>query len=284
MLEPEFFRQCIASGDMEAAVIAPRPPALTAALAKFISSDATCEQLKKEITYIAMFTQEKDLNVLITGETGTGKELLAAALGSCSQGNFVAINCAALPADLIESELFGHVRGAFTGAQDDKRGLIQAAQNGTVFLDEIGDMPLSAQAKLLRVMSTRKLRKVGATNDEPFTMNCRFIGATHRDLLALAALGQFREDLYWRLAQWTLRIPPLRERAADALAIVQSITGWNELTESELTSLTATQTWTGNVRELHAHCTQLILRSRINRYYAAYAAHKAAMPKRNAFQ
>ena len=265
---------------MEAAVIAPRPPALTAALARFISCSEHIEHIKREIAYIAMFTQEKDLNVLITGETGTGKELLAAALGSCSQGNFVAINCAALPADLIESELFGHVRGAFTGAQDDKRGLIQAAQNGTVFLDEIGDMPLTAQAKLLRVMSTRKVRKVGATNDEPFTINCRFIGATHRNLPALASVGSFREDLYWRLAQWTLHIPALRERADDALPIIQSIPGWNELTEAELAQLCNAQQWTGNVRELHAQCTQMILRSRITRYYAALAAHKASMPTR----
>lgn len=268
-------RECVAAGDYATAITLPSPASLAQALARFVSTDPRIATLKREVSFIARFTAESEMNCFIHGETGTGKELIAAALGSVSSGRFVAINCAALPHDLIESELFGHRKGAFTGADEDKPGLIQAAQNGTVFLDEIGDMPLAAQAKLLRVLSTRRIRRVGDTADQPFTINCRFIGATHRDLRILIEAGAFREDLYWRLAQWTFTIPPLRERRDDILPIIHTVPDWDILSDEVIATLSA-QHFSGNVRELLALTTQAILREKLTRYDSAKAAHDAA--------
>lgn len=262
-------RDMVLCGDYEQAAGFASPPTLTRALAAFISDDDRIATIKNEIAFIARFTE--DMNCFIHGETGTGKELLAAALGSVAPGRFVAINCAALPRDLIESELFGHRKGAFTGADEDKPGLVQAAQNGTVFLDEIGDMPLEAQAKLLRVLSTRRVRRVGDTADQPYIINCRFIGATHRNLDLLMQAGAFREDLYWRLAQWTFTIPPLRERPQDILSIIHTVRDWDILPEATIADL-CSQTYPGNVRELLARTTQAVLREKMTRFNAAAAA------------
>lgn len=262
----EFYaRTSFEQGKYEDAANIPEPSALLIALARFKSSCPTIAALKREIAFIARYTDESSLNVLITGETGTGKELFAAALGSVAKGKFIAINCAAMPADLIESELFGCRKGAFTGAHEDRGGLVQAAgNNGTLFLDEIGDMPLAAQAKLLRVMTTRRVRRVGDSVEQPYEINCRFIAATHRDLIAMSKHEAFREDLYWRLAQWTIHIPSLRERKCDILEIIHSIPDWDLLSQESLDTL-AVGEYPGNARELYSRILQLILREKMRR-------------------
>ncbi|HUN80146.1 MAG TPA: sigma-54 dependent transcriptional regulator [Phycisphaerae bacterium] len=157
-----------------------------------------------------------DSTVLIHGETGTGKELAARAIHQISprrEKPFVAINCGSIPETLLESELFGHVRGAFTGADRDKRGLFEVAGEGTIFLDEIGEMPLSVQPKILRALENREILRVGSTN--PLRISARIIAATHRDLPKMISEGAFRQDLYYRLNVFELEIPPLRARPED---------------------------------------------------------------------
>jgi two-component system response regulator PilR (NtrC family) len=197
--------------------------------------------------------------VLISGESGTGKELVARAIHHLSLRRdrpFVAVNCGAMPEALLESELFGHVRGAFTGADKDKKGLIEAADGGTVFLDEIGEMPPTMQVKLLRVLQERKYRRVGGTEESP--ANIRVIAATNRDLPKLVGDGRFREDLFYRLNVIPVNVPPLRDRDTDIPLIAEhflakytremgkSIEGFSP----EATQLLRAYAWPGNVREL----------------------------------
>jgi transcriptional regulator with GAF, ATPase, and Fis domain len=197
--------------------------------------------------------------VLIEGETGTGKELVARAIHAESpraEGPFVPVNCAALPEALIESTLFGHRRGAFTGAVQDHRGLFEAAAGGTIFLDEIGEMPLALQAKLLRVLQDHEIVPVGDTRGR--TVDVRVISATNRDLAELIAAHTFRDDLYYRVAGFPIRVPPLRDRPEDIPLLTQRflrvaatthgkhVAG---ITEAGLAVLAA-HTWPGNVREL----------------------------------
>ncbi len=159
---------------------------------------------------------QSDVSVLINGQSGTGKEIVAQAIHNASPRHdkpFVAINCGALPEQLLESELFGHARGAFTGAVSNREGLFQAAEGGTLFLDEIGDMPVALQVKLLRVLQERKVRPLGSNRD--IEINVRIISATHRDMPKAMARGEFREDLFYRLNVVNLKIPPLSERTED---------------------------------------------------------------------
>jgi two-component system response regulator GlrR len=200
-----------------------------------------------------------DVSVLVTGETGTGKELLAQTIHDWSPRRtrpFVAINCAAIPEQLLESELFGHVRGAFTGAVRDHEGLFRSADGGTVFLDEIGDMPLALQGKILRVLQQRQVRAVGATHD--VGVDVRIVSATHRDLEAEIAAGRFREDLYYRINVVTLRLPALEQRRDDIPLLVQrfldTLSGKYRKAmagvSSEAMDLLVRAAWPGNVRQL----------------------------------
>lgn len=198
-----------------------------------------------------------DVNVLIMGESGTGKERVAEALHKASGKNpFVAVNCAAIPSELLESELFGVVKGAFTGANRDKPGLVEEASGGTLFLDEIGEMELSLQPKLLRFLETRVARRVGGTRE--YKANVRVISATNRDLRVDAEEGKFRADLFYRLSEIILTPPPLRHRLDDIPDLVQLFLmgaserlGKNfEGVEPELISRFQQYRWPGNVREL----------------------------------
>jgi transcriptional regulator with GAF, ATPase, and Fis domain len=191
-------------------------------------------------------------SVLISGETGTGKELLARALHDASPraaAPFVVVDCAALPANLLETELFGHARGAFTGAVAAHEGAFEAADGGTIFLDEIGELPLALQPKLLRVLESRTLRRIGETAYRK--IDVRVLSATHRDLRTMVNRGAFREDLFFRLAVLPLHLPALRERLADLPLLLEGFLGArvNELEPDVLLALSKLP-WTGNVREL----------------------------------
>jgi len=198
-------------------------------------------------------------SVLLQGETGTGKELLARALHAGSdraREPFVALNCAAFPETLLESELFGHVRGAFTGADRDKRGLFEEAAGGTLFLDEIGELPLALQAKLLRVLQERELRPLGGTRARP--VDVRVVAATNRELRHEVGAGRFRDDLYYRLAVFPISVPPLRERPEDVLPLARHFLALHGPREGrpgctlarEAENLLLSHGWPGNVREL----------------------------------
>jgi two-component system response regulator GlrR len=223
--------------------------------ASIITQSAAMEDLLTRASLVA----EGDASVLIQGDSGTGKELLAQAIHDAGKRRarpFVAVNCAAIPEQLLESELFGHVKGAFTGAVRDHKGLFQAAEGGTLFLDEIGDMPLLLQVKLLRVIQERQVRPVGAA--QAVEVNVRIISATHRDLKASVTAGEFREDLYYRLNVVALNIPPLAERREDIALLAnhflrqlaQKYTKKVNGFAPEAMALLVGAPWPGNVRQL----------------------------------
>jgi DNA-binding NtrC family response regulator len=220
-----------------------------------IGNSAPVVKLRALLARIARSTT----TVLVTGETGTGKEVVARALhqhGRSSSGPFVAVNCSALPEALLESSLFGHVRGAFTDARNSRQGLFLEAQGGTLFLDEIGDMAVGLQAKLLRALEARCVRPLGADSEVPF--DARIIAATNRDLDQAVQEGRFREDLYYRLNVLQVPLPPLRSRGADIILLAQHflvhfakqserpVKGISEAAARRLLSYP----WPGNVREL----------------------------------
>ncbi|KVF66209.1 sigma-54-dependent transcriptional regulator [Burkholderia vietnamiensis] len=219
---------------------------------RLLGASAAMRDVQKQLGRAAT----SDATVLITGETGTGKEVAARVLHAASArhaGPFVAVNCAAVPAELLESELFGHRRGAFTGAHADRAGRLVEADGGTLFLDEIGDMPAAMQAKLLRALQERQVTPLGA--DRPTTIDLRVVAATHRDLAAAVANGTFREDLFYRLNVIPLHLPPLAERVADILPLaahfLERAAGARalHLTNDAQRALLAHR-WPGNVREL----------------------------------
>ena len=213
--------------------------------------EAVLEQVERVAT--------TDSTVLIQGETGTGKELIAHAIHNISSRcgrPFVRVNCAAIPLDLLESELFGHEKGAFTGAIAQKIGRFELADKGTLFLDEVGDIPPALQPKLLRVLQEQEFERLGSTRTHK--VDVRLVAATHRDLMDMATRGQFRSDLYYRLNVFPVMLPPLRERREDVPALVEHFAGIcgrrmgreiEHIPAATMTALTS-YNWPGNIREL----------------------------------
>jgi DNA-binding NtrC family response regulator len=231
-----------------------------AAFSDLVGESPAMQRLCDTIARIA----DSDATVLLTGESGVGKELVARALhehGARREGRFVAVDCAAIPAPLLESELFGHAKGAFTDARMARTGLFTQSDGGTLFLDEIGEMPLEMQAKLLRALQERKVRPLGEEREHSF--DARVIAATNRDLLDAVERGTFREDLYFRLAVIEIEVPPLRSRGTDVLSIAHRLleraasrTGRNVRGfDPEAARHLVRYRWPGNVREL-ANCIE----------------------------
>jgi two-component system NtrC family response regulator len=228
---------------------------LTAPFEGFVATDESMLKVCRMVEKVA----PADVSVLILGESGTGKELLARAVhtqSSRKSGRFVAINCAAIPEQLLESELFGHEKGAFTGAVKQTLGKVEMADGGTLFLDEIGDMPLSLQAKLLRFLQGRVIERVGGRQEIP--VNVRVVCATNKDLQALIGEQKFRQDLYYRISEVVVSVPPLRERRGGATVLAHALLrkyagahgrpkrGFSE----DATAALESYSWPGNVREL----------------------------------
>ena len=241
--------------------------------ASFLGGSGAAAVLREEISRWAPLP----ITVLVLGEPGTGKELVAQELHRASgrKGAFVPVNCAGIPATLLEAELFGVVRGAYTGADRDRPGLVEAAERGTLFLDEIGELPLELQAKLLRLLQDREVRRVGATSAR--TVDVRFLAATNRDLKAAVAGGMFRQDLYYRLSVAVVAIPPLRERPEDIDELARHIVAqyaeaFNRpgvrLAPSALAAL-RTGRWPGNVRELDSAIARAVATARPGETVAA---------------
>ncbi len=221
-----------------------------------------------EVAHTIDRIKDSNSTVLITGESGTGKELVAHAihrLGKRCERDFIPFNCSAAPPDLIESMLFGHRRGSFTGALQNNEGLIRAAENGTLFLDEIGDLPFALQPKLLRFLQEGEIHPLGERT--PQTVNVRVIAATHKDLDRLVREGLFREDLYYRIATLTVRIPPLRERPEDISALISHyLSHYARRNDRTIAGITweaihalENYSWPGNVRELAGEMERLVL-------------------------
>ena len=239
----------------------------SAGLASLMGRSAVVQRIVEQVRSVA----DTGFSVLVTGETGTGKELVAQAIHRQSarrQRPFVAIDCGAIPEALVESELFGHERGAFTGAQQRKHGQFRLADGGTLFLDEVGNLPLGLQAKLLRVLESRKIKAVGASNASP--LDVRVVAATNRDLQHLAKEGLFRADLYFRLAQYGIQLPALRQRREDIPYLAQrcleevSIELRRPTLNIARDAILALQryAWPGNVRELRNVVRQAVLESK----------------------
>ena len=225
----------------------------------------------RRVVEVCMQIAPTDASILITGETGTGKDLVAKAIHNNSlrkDRHFVPINCAAFSPQLIESELFGHEKGSFTGALSQRKGVFEHAHRGTLFLDEVGDIPLDVQTKLLRALENREVTRVGS--NEPTRVDVRLISATHRDLEAFVKQGQFREDLYYRLKVVTVHIPPLRDRPQDVPLLVDHfIRQFSEAYHKPITgisrealSVLSQAPWKGNVRELKHVIENMVVTAR----------------------
>lgn len=229
-----------------------------------------CVPVKKIIEKIPSIANSNS-NVLIIGESGTGKEVLAKlihTMGNRSKKEMVSVNCAAIPETLLESELFGYKKGSFTGSASDHTGLFELADNSTIFLDEIGDMPLSIQAKMLRVLQERKIRPIGSKSEK--TVNFRLISATHRNLKEEVSNGHFREDLYYRLSVIPLYIPPLRQRREDIPNLIKRFSTNFALKHNmqvpkfsdEAIKNLMDRSWPGNIRELENTVENVIVMHR----------------------
>ena len=229
----------------------------------------SCPAMREVYKAIGRVTAQ-DVPVLITGESGTGKELVARAIyqhGLRSKASFLALNCAAIPENLLESELFGHEKGAFTGAERRRIGKFEQCSGGTLFLDEIGDMPLASQAKVLRLLQEQAFERVGGS--ETVRTDVRLIAATHRDLEAWSAEGHFRPDLYYRLGVFTIDLPPLRQRGDDLPLLVQLyVRRFNRELSRDVLEVTpeamqrlCSYPWPGNIRELQSVLKQALLRA-----------------------
>jgi DNA-binding NtrC family response regulator len=215
---------------------------------RLVGDSAPIEQIRRLIGKAA----RGNLPVLLLGETGTGKEVVARAIHDANPtGQFVPIDCGSLVGTLMESELFGHVKGAFSGAVENKRGLVELAEGGIAFFDEIGDLPLDMQVKLLRLLQEREFRAVGALQWRK--TNLRIVAATHRNLKAEVAAGRFRQDLYYRLNVFTIHLPPLRDRKEDIPLLIEYFLGGRFHPGPEITATLMSYDWPGNVRELQ-HC------------------------------
>ena len=233
---------------------------------QIIGSSPAIEHVRQLIERVA----PSDARVLITGENGTGKELVARWLHEKSAragAPFVEVNCAAIPSELIESELFGHERGAFTSAIKQRKGKFEQANGGTLFMDEIGDMSLSAQAKVLRALQESKISRVGS--DKDVSVDVRVVAATNKDILAEIARGNFREDLYHRLSVILIKVPPLRERAGDIAELVEYFVAQiaaehhtsPKRVDSEAMRALSAMPWSGNIRELRNVVERLMILS-----------------------
>ena len=233
---------------------------------QIIGSSSEIEHVRQLIDKVAA----SDARVLITGENGTGKELVARWLhlkSARAAAPFVEVNCAAIPSELIESELFGHERGAFTSAIKQRKGKFEQANGGTLFMDEIGDMSLSAQAKVLRALQEQKISRVGS--DKDVTVDVRVVAATNKDIRAEIEKGNFREDLYHRLSVILIKVPPLRERKGDIVELVEYFiekvaqehhASLKQIDETAVEALCA-KPWTGNIRELRNVVERLMILS-----------------------
>jgi len=244
--------------------LAPAATGSTATLPGMVFVSRRMSELARAVERV----KDSESTVLITGESGTGKELIARAihrLGRRASGPFIPFNCTAAPADLIESLLFGHRRGAFTGALSDNEGLVRAAEGGTLFLDEIGDLPPHLQPKLLRFLQEGEVHTLGEKT--PRKVNVRVVAATHKELGREVREGRFREDLYYRVAALTLEVPPLRERPDDITALISHyLTHFARRNDRAVAGITAeaiqvlqNYSWPGNVRELAAEIERLVL-------------------------
>jgi DNA-binding NtrC family response regulator len=212
----------------------------------FLSTSPAMQRIEEQVERL----RDADCSVLLLGETGTGKSLLAKRLhqiGARAQGPFVDVNCAGLSRDLVESELFGHERGAFTGAQAAKAGLFDAADHGSLFLDEIGDIDLAVQPKILKVLEEKRFRRMGDVRER--TVDVRLLAATHHDLLSAIEARGFRADLYYRISTVTITIPALRERPEDILPLSRHLVGDVEIAE-DARQVLLSHAWPGNIREL----------------------------------
>jgi len=228
---------------------------------EIVGGSSALRQVQKAIGMLA----DTDTTVLITGETGTGKEVVARALhrhGRRAAHPFIAVNCAAIPGELLESQLFGHARGAFTGAVADRTGSFRDADRGTLFLDEIGDMDMALQAKILRVLQDRTVTPVGG---KPVAVDVRILAATHRDLAQAVREGKFREDLFYRLGVVPVALPPLRERLADILPLAEhflALAGASKQLSAQAAARLLAHPWPGNVRELRNAMERVAVLSR----------------------
>ena len=255
------------SVEAASAAVAARPKRKTAGGAEpIVGSSEAISQVRELIDKVA----KSDARVLIMGENGTGKELVARWLHDKSNradGPFVEVNCAAIPSELIESELFGHERGAFTSAIKQRKGKFEQANGGTLFMDEIGDMSLSAQAKVLRALQESKISRVGS--DKDVVVDVRVVAATNKDIKAEIARGNFREDLYHRLSVIVIKVPPLRDRAGDIKELVTHFIAKiaeehnipQKSVDNDAMAALSAMPWTGNIRELRNVVERLMILS-----------------------